>query len=260
MSIADDSKKCVKEEGLMMKKICSFLCLALIILGGCQMNNESKNPELEAVEEAQEDLLPQDMPAEDLPQVEAFQDEFTRSFLQSTEETRPDYYPFLSNTGAFEMDLYKESRVNERSYSLRRKGFEMLRVTTGNQDSQFIHNVTITYTGHLTEEIHKKTRLQMLRQSSGEDLEFERIEQEDQIIYIGPYELNPDGPAGSESYGYGAFIFNNLGRGGIEVKYGSNCYRNCDEEREKDQAAIYDWILNGIRFVDSNEAGEQDGE
>ena len=118
MSIADDSKKCVKEEELMKKKISCFLCLTLILLGGCQMNNESKNPELEAVEEAQEDLLPQDMPAEDLPQVEAFQDEFTRSFLQSTEETRPDYYPFLSNTGAFEMDLYKESRVNERSYSL----------------------------------------------------------------------------------------------------------------------------------------------
>ena len=260
MSIADDSKKCVKEEELMKKKISCFLCLTLILLGGCQMNNESKKIESEPIEEAQEELLPQDMAVEDLPQVDAFQDEFTRSFLQSTEETRPGYYPFLSNTGAFEMDFPEDGENLDKFYYVKKNSSEMLWINVGDADSAIVHNIQLHYTGHLTEEIHKKTRLQMLRQSSGEDLEFERIEQENQTIYIGPYALDPDGPGGSESYGYGALIFNNLHRGGIEVKYGSNCLRECEEEREKDQAAIYDWILNGIRFVDSNEVSEEDGE
>lgn len=46
--------------------------------------------------ENEKDIKPSEMKAEDLPDVRALQDEFTRSFIESTEEVEPGYYSFLS--------------------------------------------------------------------------------------------------------------------------------------------------------------------
>ena len=42
-----------------------------------------------------QDIKLSEMNPEDLPDVRAFEDEFTRGILQSTEETRSGYYPFF---------------------------------------------------------------------------------------------------------------------------------------------------------------------
>src|SRR5699024_10845192 len=78
--------------GIFMKYYSAlFLTLTMIFLSGCQLSNESPSAQ---PKDEQKELKPADMDDEDLPDMGAFQDEFTRGFLQSTEETRTGYYPF----------------------------------------------------------------------------------------------------------------------------------------------------------------------
>src|SRR5699024_12287330 len=70
-----------------------MILLVAIVLGGCQMGDSDSNQK------------PSDMHNEDLPDVKAFNDESTRDFLQSVEETAEGFYPFLSGTGKYTMDF-----------------------------------------------------------------------------------------------------------------------------------------------------------
>src|SRR5690625_7276960 len=72
----------------------------------------------------------------DLPEVRAFQDDFTRSFLHSTEETRPGYYPFLSGTEAFKLDFPAEGKLGEKSYNIREKNYEAIMIGVGSPESE----------------------------------------------------------------------------------------------------------------------------
>ena len=71
-----------------MKRSIALILILFILLVGCQ-----------------KELKPSEMNHNDLPDERAFQDEFTRDFLQSIDETRPGYYPFLSRTGKYNMDF-----------------------------------------------------------------------------------------------------------------------------------------------------------
>ncbi len=77
-----------------------LLCL-LICLGGCQLGK---------------DKLPSEMDPKKLPDGRAFKDEFTRQFLQSTEEVMPGYYPFLAKNGKYEMAFPREGITDDTSY------------------------------------------------------------------------------------------------------------------------------------------------
>src|SRR5699024_9730136 len=110
------------------------LLLSVVMLFGCQTTKK------ENIEEqgSRESLQPKDM-AEGFPDVRAFQDEFTREFLQSTKASRPGYYPFLSGTGAFEMDFPAEGKLGEKSYHIREKNYEALTIGVGNSQSNITH-------------------------------------------------------------------------------------------------------------------------
>jgi len=238
-----------------MKHIVMIILLtSVIVLGGCQMD---KKDNLEG-RNSTETVKPKDMEMEELPDVRAFQDEFTRGFLQSTEETRPGYYPFLSGTEAFKLDFPAEGKLGERSYNIKDKSFEVLLIDVGNKDSNFVHNITVNYYSHLEEELHKKSRLGQLQSSVGEELDFERVETDNHINYISKFES--DNAEGSpENYGYAALVFNNLGLGGIDIVYESHCLANCEKYREQDKEEIYDWIMS-IKFLEESFDSDGDGD
>ena len=229
----------------MMKHILmSILVMSVLVLGACQMD---KSGTVDG-EESPENVDPKDTEIDDLPEVRAFQDEFTSGFLQSREETRPGYYPFLSGTGAFEMDFPAEGKLGEKSYNIKDESFEVLLIDVGNEDSNFVHNITVNYYSHLEEELHKKSRLEQLQSSVGEELDFERVETDNHINYISKFES--DNTEGSpENYGYAALVFNNLGLGGIDIVYDSHCLANCEKYREQDKEKIYDWIMS-FKFLE----------
>src|SRR5690625_5209235 len=119
----------------------------------------------------------------DLPEVRAFQDDFTRSFLHSTEETRPGYYPFLSGTEAFKLDFPAEGKLGEKSYNIREKNYEAIMIGVGSPESEITHIIRITYYDHLEEDVHKDSRLGQLQSSVEEEMDFERIEEENEIYF-----------------------------------------------------------------------------
>ena len=59
---------------------------------------------------------PEKVSAEDLPDTRAMQDEFTRSFLKTTEEVEEGYYLFVSSIDHYEMYLPKLGLIGEKGY------------------------------------------------------------------------------------------------------------------------------------------------
>src|SRR5699024_3922117 len=96
-----------------------ILIFLMILLGGCQIGKEVK---------------PSELHPNDLPDERAFQDEFTREFLQSVEETRPGYYAFLSKTGKYEMDFPAGGIISKPAYEIRNRSFEYLDVNISYPD------------------------------------------------------------------------------------------------------------------------------
>jgi hypothetical protein len=80
-----------------------------------------------------------------------FKDDFTRSFIQSIEETSPGYYPFLSATGRYEMDFPEDTIIfGEPAYSLEKERFESLRFYR--EEEAYDELVTVRYYSFLKNE------------------------------------------------------------------------------------------------------------
>jgi len=233
--------------------VLTFIAIT-IVLAGCQMSNENLSGQTEG---EQEELKPADMDEKDLPDVRAFQDEFTREFLQSTEETRPGYYPFLSGTGAYEMDFPEEGEIGEKSYNIKDKSYEAIMISEGNEDSKVPHNITITYYNHL-EQIHKDSRLGKIQSEVGETLDFEEIEKDNETFYISPFQYDKE-TSKDDVYGYAALILNNKNLGGVQIVYTSYCVKDCDSLKEKDKQLAAVWILF-ITFIENTKTSGQDEE
>ncbi|MBU5266814.1 hypothetical protein [Virgibacillus proomii] len=197
--------------------------------------------------ESKETRKSSEMNVEDLPDVRAFQDEFTRNFLQSTEETRSGYYPFLSGTGKYKMDFPAGGIIGEKSYALEKERFESYLI--GVQKESVKSSVDITYTAE--KEGNEKVILDMLRKSSNEELKFKKEELQGRGLYIAP--LNENG-----EFGFVSYIQNLSGVGGIQVFYVSECNKeneNCSKDIEKENSLIIDW-LKTIQFVNKENESE----
>src|SRR5690625_852639 len=84
----------------------------IILLGGCQVNKDETSTN------------PSEIDKDGLPEVRAFNDSFTREFLQSTEETREGYYPFVSGTRNYKMDFPSSGVIGDRSYIKKKNEYE----------------------------------------------------------------------------------------------------------------------------------------
>ncbi|GAB3804256.1 hypothetical protein GCM10028868_31740 [Virgibacillus kimchii] len=183
---------------------------------------------------------PADMDPEELPDLRAFQDEFTREFLQSTEETRDGYYPFLSGTGRYEMDFPGGGIIGERGYSKEDKRFESFIIGVDNNALET--SIDFKY---LPEKVgNEEIVLNQLSASFGSELDFKKHETENKTIYISHFETK-------DYFGYVAYIQNRKDIGGVQVSTHSNC--NGDEElcadlEEQEKENVIEW-LNNINFI-----------
>ena len=149
-----------------MRVIFSLLMVISIFLGGCQMSEESQTTD------------PAKVDAENLPSVRAFEDKFTREFLQSIEETRDGYYPFKSKTNHYVMDFPEGGLVGERGYSLQDNSESYLVGVEGEDtDSQ----ISIKYLGFMKHEF-KDSRIETLIDSSEATLKFDTKDLDDRSI------------------------------------------------------------------------------
>lgn len=82
------------------------LILITLIIGGCGVGGDIQS------------VSPSEMDPNELPKVPAFQDEFTRDFIQSTEPVKEGYYHFQSRSNSFTMNFPERMIVVDESYSL----------------------------------------------------------------------------------------------------------------------------------------------
>lgn len=208
-----------------MKRMIAVIAILLIVLfGGCHMR---------------EDVKPSEMDPNDLPDERAFQDEFTREFLQSTEETRPGYYSFLSKTEKYKMDFPAKGIINKKFYNINKNSHEMFNVSFVDDN-----DIKIEYSLAYYEESDKKdidTNLAFFKGRIGQDTNFEVIESKNHNIYNTNYNI-------SKFYKHAAYIQNIINPGGIEIIFTIHCKdeTNCKNNELIEQ--INDLIMS-IEFV-----------
>jgi len=221
-----------------MFRLVQALIVIAFLLGGCQMSNE--------------ELLPKDMNPADLPEGRAFEDEFTRSFLQSTEEIMPGYYPFLAMNGKYTMGFPKEGLITKPDYSSK-ENQESLIFTIWEEDADIFTSISVKYHGYINpgfEESNKSTLETHLKTK----LQFEEIPGEDQTLYVSYFERKQE--ANEEIYGYAGYLQNNESAGGIVLIYTSYCEANCKELKETDLKEAYEW-MKSVKFIqDASDKGE----
>lgn len=225
-----------------MKKNVVFISLMiLIILGGCQMHEEN--------------VLPKDMDPKDLPEGRAFEDEYTRKFIQSTEEVMPGYYPFLANNGKYEMAFPKEGKTAGPGYRTK-DNFESLFFQVSEEGKDTTAQVDVKYYSYF-EPGYVDSKFKSLQSNIGLPLEFEEVSEDGQTYYIAPYEDEENQDQPFESYGYAAYIQKEPDAGAIYVIYTLICRGNCEETKEADMQEAYDWILT-IQFLNNGSEKDED--
>ena len=186
-----------------------ILFISIILLGGCQVNNEDQTKK------------PSEMSPDELPNVRAFEDEFTRGFLQSTEESRTGYYPFLSGTGKYGMDFPVGGIVGEKNYALKETDYEGLSIGIKNYNGTGSHLKLNYYS--TDEKGREDLKLDMINNRIGRELEYEKLPSENQTLYLSYYEED------KMYYGYAGFLQNEVENGGIEIIYQTECLSSKEE-------------------------------
>ncbi|MBA4538833.1 hypothetical protein H1Z61_17315 [Bacillus aquiflavi] len=206
------------------------------------------------MEKKEQSLLPKDMDPKDLPKGRAFEDEFTRSFLQSTEEMMPGYYPFLSQNGKYTMAFPREGLTNERAYASR-ENQESLNIAVWEEDADIFADIQVKYYSYFNpghEDIDKGALEAMM----GTELNFEEVKGDGQTLYVSFFQDEKEAESDDDIYGYVGYLQNDRDAGGIDLLYQSFCQKNCEQLKEKDLKQAYKWITS-VKFVhEKTEKGE----
>ncbi|SHH15366.1 hypothetical protein [Virgibacillus chiguensis] len=196
---------------------------------------------------------PSEMNPENLPDVRAFQDEFTRGFLQSTEETRPGYYPFLSGTGKYEMDFPEGGIIGERGYFADDKEYEELSVHILNGVVGGA-GITIFYFSDYTAD-ELDMNLKSFSSRIGEDINYKKIAGDGLSLYYSNIDK-------SEFYAYAGYIQNEKAGGALEIIYQIDCRQElkekCNKNEIENEKYVLDW-LKSVSFIDEDKEVNGDG-
>ena len=210
-----------------------MILLVAIVLGGCQMGDSDSNQK------------PSDMHNEDLPDVKAFNDEFTRDFLQSVEETEEGFYPFLSGTGKYKMDFPAGGVIDDKMYTNRDDVHEDVPISI-EDDTGF--GMSVLYFSDDNKKL-LEDNLEAFKTRLGYEGEFEKLEKSNRTIY---YANQEDDVFRT----YAAYILNGKNSGAIEVIYNIDCQDEkeeiCEKNKESDKERALKWI-ESVEFINGEE-------
>ena len=210
-----------------------MILLVVIVLGGCQLGDSNKNQK------------PSEMDKEDLPNVEAFNDEFTRNFLKSVEETEEEFYPFLSGTGKYKMDFPAGGVIDEISYFVRENDREEVHISI--EDDMGFGMDVIYDSGRTKDRIEND--LDRFKNRLGYDDDFDILEKKDRTIYYARDE-------GKGFRDFFAYVLDAQGKGAVEVEYEIDCRNEkeeiCKEKKKSDKERALKWI-ESVEFINGEE-------
>src|SRR5699024_1354703 len=146
----------------------------ITLLGGCQADKDETSTN------------PSEIDKEDLPDVHTFEDEFTRKFLQSTEDTEEGFYPFLSKTKQYKMDFPGGGVIDDSMSSCTKNVHE--EGTISREDGTGISMHVIYDSSQIEERLTGD--LNSLKKQLGHDDDFEKQRGGNQRLYYCHYDRN----------------------------------------------------------------------
>jgi len=215
-----------------------LVMVSIILLGGCQEDKDETSTN------------PSGTDLDDLPEVRAFTDSFTRDFLQSTEETREGYYPFVSGTGKFKMDFPAEGMIGQRAYSIRKKGYEEFPIHIKDETGS---EIRVNYYSDDTKAFLKDD-LHAFKKRLGYEGDFKKVKKNDQTLYYAHFE-------GNGFRNYAGYVLNEKNMGGIEVVHEIDCRDEkkqiCEKNKQNDKERAIRW-MESVQFINENEGEEHE--
>ncbi len=179
--------------------------------------------------------------SEKLPDVEAFNDEFTREFLQSDEEVMDGFYPFQSQTGKYEMAFPADGTIVEQAYRIKDSKYEEVHIALHDEGGFGMDILFFSY--HTPEDM--EGILRRFQSRLGYDGEFEEIEKADKTIHFAQYNRK-------NAQTYVGYIENKQDPGGLEVIYKINCdeelEQQCEDNKEGDKERALKW-MDSFEFI-----------
>lgn len=219
-----------------MKKIFIFITILVFFLEGCSMNqNNTKNNNVKSNKE---------------PNTRAFNDSFTKEFIQSPKEVLPGYYTFHSKTGRYSLALPNDSIIDESTYTLRKKDMELftsnIRLKNFNPEEL---NATLDikyFSGDSTDST--KITLENLQTQFDHTLAFKTMDFKTHTIYWDHYEQSED-----QLYGLVGYVQNTENTGGLLFDYYFYCHLDEDVCKKHmldfNEQETFNW-LKTIKFTD----------
>ncbi|WP_164218653.1 hypothetical protein [Virgibacillus sp. YIM 98842] len=140
----------------------------LFLLGGCNVLGQKDISEMD--------------PAE-LPDVIAFQDDFTREFMSSLEEVEDGYYLFESKTGGYTMMYPENAKMDQLFYESTGDNYEYIQFGENEETNNYTYYVRATYNaGSIASDLRGLQGI--LAAHTGYEGDYEASEYEDKTIHF----------------------------------------------------------------------------
>ena len=215
-------------------KIYFLVCyLTLILMGGCNIVGQK---EISGIDPTK------------LPDVVAFQDDFTREFMASTEEVEEGYYLFKSKTGGYTMMYPENARINDVLYEMPGESYEFIQYAENVKELGYQYFARVTYNAgsraNSSEQLKK-----ILSTYANYYGEYEPFEYDDKIVYFAKTEnVNEK----SDMYSYLAVIISKGSKQAVSIGY--NIITNQNNENIDIENVQQDVIkiIESVKFSSNN--------
>ncbi|WYQ42883.1 hypothetical protein NST67_02470 [Bacillus sp. FSL W7-1321] len=221
-----------------------------IMLGGCGQMGSSPEEEPEKT--------PAEMDPADLPQIDAFQNEYSREMMVSTEPVADGYYLMRSKIGAFTIWFPEEAVFMYNASGVDGDHYEKLRISYENKNENrgYTGNFQYQYGGNAKK---PERILDNLRWRWDYEEEWNEIQEDESTIFYGAKEM-----AQNEYVVMGYKVSTKQAPQVIEFVYDVSCVnkqaKGCDIHLEKEKEFALEWVKS-IQFSGTrSDGGETDGE
>lgn len=218
-----------------MKRLLYFFVIIAFLLGGCSMNesnsksNKTKN--------------------KNIPDTRAFNDPFTKKFLQSKEENPVGYYTFLSKTDGYSFALPVDSKIDGFTYTSREKKFEGFTVDIDLKDinqTNLKAYLDIRYFSYYTFD-STESSLELWQAQFNDSLNFEKTQFKNHTIYSDYYNIEDE-----DLYGLVGYAQNDKKAGGLFFNYYYYCTEDkniCNKQEREFNDKIEEIWLQELNFL-----------
>ncbi|WP_164218662.1 hypothetical protein [Virgibacillus sp. YIM 98842] len=206
----------------------------LFLLGGCNVLGQKDIAEMD--------------PA-DLPDVIAFQDDFTREFMSSLEEVEDGYYLFESKTGGYTMMYPQNAKMDQGYFEKSGETFEAIRYGEDESSNDFLYYTTFTFDeGERTEE--PENLLKLLSSSVNYDGDYEEMKYNDKTIYFATMQFVTDTGTNSTDRFFG-LVKSKTSSQAVSFTY-NVITENNDIDYESDLHEASDVVMKLIQSIEFN--------